>query len=43
MDLIIFAPQLRTICDLAPENSQDYYILPKYVNQYACQMEQAKV
>jgi hypothetical protein len=43
MDLIISDPQLRTIRDSAPENSRDHYILPEYVNQYSCQMEQAEV
>src|SRR5580693_1551432 len=43
MDLIIFAPQLRTVRDSAPKNSQDHYISPKYVNRYAHQMEQAEV
>jgi len=43
MDLIISTPQLHTVCDSAAKTSQDHYISPKYVNQYACQMEQAKV
>ena len=43
MDLIISDPQLRTIRDSAPENSQDHYISPEYVNRYARQMEQAEV
>jgi hypothetical protein len=43
MDLIIYAQQLHTICDSAPENSWDHYILPKYVNWYTCQIEQAEV
>src|SRR6267142_2044099 len=43
MDLIVCALQLRTIHDVAPESSRDYYISPEYVNQYARQIEQANV
>src|SRR6267142_3997951 len=43
MDLIVCALQLRTIHNVAPESSRDYYISPEYVNQYARQIEQADV